>query len=347
MTHLPHRNQRWPSRSVIQRKTTFYSVKAAFPVTQRPIFGTITLHDLNDFRLFAYVVEEMSLTGAAKKLGLPRSNISRRLAMLEDDLGLRLIQRSTRSLTVTDIGQTFYAHCRAMLAEAEAATEIIQRQKSEPQGTIRIACPSSLIHFELGPIVADFMIAYPKVTVILESTNRRVDVLREGIDLAIRIRFPPLEDTDLIVRRIKSDDQILVCAPSLLPDGPLTHPSQLEGLPTLSWGVNQSHHVWDLVSPDGEPYRHAYQPRLITQEMSGLVHGAVAGVGFVRLPGVIVRPMIERGELVEALPGWKPVCGIIHAVFPSRRGMLPTVRAFLDYCYERFNAETQTGTLAP
>lgn len=294
------------------------------------------MHDLNDFRLFAYIVEEQGLSAAGRKLGLPRSHVSRRLAELETDLGVRLIHRSTRSFSVTDIGQTFYLHCRAMLSEAEAAADVILRQKSEPQGVIRIACPSSMIQYQVARMVSDFMTLYPKVTVILESTNRRVDVLREGFDLAIRVRFPPLEDSDLIVRRFANDDQHLVCAPSCLAQGPARTLEELSALPSLSWNPDDTAHYWDLVGPDGEPHRHRHHPRLLTQDMAALRDAALAGVGVVRLPGVVARPLLKTAELVEVLPGWRPLSGMIHAVFPSRRGMLPAVRAFLDFCDTRF-----------
>ncbi|MEG1452475.1 LysR substrate-binding domain-containing protein [Brevundimonas sp.] len=295
------------------------------------------MHDLNDFRLFAYIVEEQGLSAAGRKLGLPRSHISRRLAELEADLGVRLIHRSTRSFSVTDIGQEFYLHCRAMLSEAEAAADVISRQKSEPQGVIRIACPSSLIQYQAARIVSDFMRLYPKVTIILESTNRRVDVLREGFDLAIRVRFPPLEDSDLIVRRFANDDQHLVCAPSCLEQGPARNLEELAALPSLSWNPDQTSHFWDLVSPDGPTHRVHHTPRLLTQDMSALLDAAVAGIGVVQLPGVVARPRLKTAELVEVLPGWRPLSGMIHAVFPTRRGMLPAVRAFLDFCDTRFS----------
>lgn len=295
------------------------------------------MHDLNDFRLFAYIVEEQGLSAAGRKLGLPRSHVSRRLAELEADLGVRLIHRSTRSFSVTDIGQEFYLHCRAMLSEAEAAADVISRQKSEPQGVIRIACPSSLIQYQAARIVSDFMRLYPKVTIILESTNRRVDVLREGFDLAIRVRFPPLEDSDLIVRRFANDDQHLVCSPACLAQGPARTLEELAALPSLSWNPDQTSHFWDLVSPDGQTHRVHHTPRLLTQDMAALLDAAVAGIGVARLPGVVARPRLKTAELVEVLPGWRPLSGMIHAVFPTRRGMLPAVRAFLDFCDTRFS----------
>ncbi len=171
------------------------------------------MQDLNDLRLFVEVVNEGGFAAAARKLGIPRSRISRRIGLLEERLGVRLVQRSTRHFAVTDIGHEYYGHCLAMAVEAEAAQEAIDRIKAEPQGTVRVSCPSSVIYFQLGDILARFMAACPKVTVLLESTNRRVDVMREGFDIAIRVRFPPLEDSELMIRKLAISDQRLVAAP--------------------------------------------------------------------------------------------------------------------------------------
>lgn len=293
--------------------------------------------DLNDYGLFAVLVEEQSLAAAGRRLGLPRSTISRRLSTLEARLGVALIRRSTRSFSVTDVGQEFYHYCRAMLSEAEAATELIERQKSEPQGVIRVACPSSMIQFQLAPMVARFMIRYPKATVILESTHRRVDVLREGFDLAIRVRFNPLDDSGLTLRRFGSDQQHLVCAPVLLPQGPLTDPEALAGLPSLSWNPDQTRHYWELEGPNGMQLQHPHQPRLITQDMSALLSAALAGVGVVQLPGAVAGPLLKAAQLREVVPGWRPRSGIIHAVYPTRRGLLPIVRKFMDACADHFS----------
>lgn len=294
--------------------------------------------DLNDYALFAVLVEEQSLAAAGRRLGLPRSTVSRRLSTLETRLGVALIRRSTRSFSVTDVGQDFYQHCRAMLTEAESATALIARQKSEPQGMIRVACPSSMIQYQLAPMVAGFMLRYPKTTVVLESTHRQVDVLREGFDLAIRVRFDPPDDSGLTLRRFGSDEQHLICAPSCLRDGPLYDPAALAALPSLSWNPGRTRHHWDLIGPDGKEVQITHQPRLITQDMAALMNAALAGIGIVQLPGAVVRPLLKTAELVEVMPGWRPRSGMIHAIFPSRRGQLPILRSFLNACAAHFES---------
>ncbi len=169
--------------------------------------------DLNDMRLYVEVVEQGGFSAASRKLDMPRSRLSRRIALLEDDLGVRLIQRTTRQFAVTDIGREFYRHCLAMMVEADAALDVIDRMRTEPQGTVRVSCPASVIHFQAGEMIARFMARYPKVKIHLKSTNRRVDVIREGFDLAIRVRFPPLEDSDLLIRKLAESEQRLVASP--------------------------------------------------------------------------------------------------------------------------------------
>ncbi len=148
--------------------------------------------DLNDLFYFAMVVEHGGFSQAGRALAMPKSKLSRRIALLEERLGVRLIQRSTRRFSVTEVGQDYYRHCKAMLVEAEAAEEAIAMSRAEPRGTIRLACPIAILHARIGTMLADFLALHPQVTVQLDATNRRVDVVGEGVDVAIRVRPPPL-----------------------------------------------------------------------------------------------------------------------------------------------------------
>ena len=158
------------------------------------------MQDLNDLYFFAQVVDHNGFAAAARALGMPRSRLSRRIGLLEERLGVRLIQRSTRRFAITEIGRGYYRHCIAMLVEADAAQEAIERVRAEPQGIVRVSCPSPLLYFQVGEMVVRFMAERPKVEVHLESTSRPVDVIREGFDVAIRARFPPLEESDLVMK---------------------------------------------------------------------------------------------------------------------------------------------------
>lgn len=290
------------------------------------------MQDLNDFRLFVDVVEQKGFSAAARKLGMPRSRLSRRIGLLEESLGVRLIQRSTRQFAVTDVGHEFYRHCLAMVVEAEAATEAVQRMHGEPRGLVRVSCPASMIYFQVGAMIARFMAACPHVEIMLDSTNRRVDVISEGFDLAIRVRFPPLDDSDLVIRKLADSTQRLVASPVLVKD--LSHPlvpADLTTLPSLAWGPANSEHEWCLDGPDGATAKIPHRPRLLTEDMVALREAALAGIGVCQFPTLVVHDDLKAGRLVDILPGWAPRTGIIHAAFPSRRGLLPSVRALMDF----------------
>ncbi|KUZ01442.1 LysR family transcriptional regulator [Burkholderia territorii] len=293
--------------------------------------------DLNDLYYFVQVVEHGGFAPAGRALNMPKSKLSRRIALLEARLGMRLIQRSTRRFTVTDVGQTYYAHCRAMLVEADAADEAIALLHEEPRGIVRVSCPVVLLDSLVGAMIAAFMVACPRVEIHLEATNRRVDVVGEGIDVAIRVRPPPLEDSDLALRVLAERGQCLVASPALLREhGVPAVPADLTRLPSLDHGVPQAAHVWRLRGPDGAQAEIHHQPRLVTGGMLALRAAAVAGVGIVQLPTMMVRDEVARGELATVLPDWAPRREIVHAVFASRRGLLPAVRALLDFLAERF-----------
>ena len=210
------------------------------------------MHDLNDLYYFVQVVRNGGFAPAGRALGIPKSRLSRRIALLEERLGVRLIQRSTRSFAVTELGQEYYEQCLSMLAGAEAAQEVIDRTHAEPQGTIRLSAPPALIHYFLGELIARFMVKCPKVQVYLKSFSRPVDVLREGYDLAVRVRFGPIESSDLVMKPLGISGQRLVAAPALARAvAQPADPSALGQLPTLALGIDGRESHWKLDGPDG------------------------------------------------------------------------------------------------
>lgn len=293
------------------------------------------MQDLNDLYYYVQVVDHGGFAPASRAICVPKSKLSRRIAALEERLGVRLIRRSTRHFSMTDVGQTYYAHCRAMLVEAEAAQESIEAVQAEPRGVIRVTCPTTLLHVHVSTLLAEFMHQYPQVTVHLDATNRRVDLLAEGVDVALRAR-PELEDSELVTRVLSDRGRCLVASPALMSQqmsqhGPLTSPQDLEHWPTLGWGPPQPEHVWVLEGPNGEEVEVPHRPRLVTTDMMALRHAAEAGLGLIHLPALMVQEPLQRGSLVRVMPGWVPQRDIIHAVYPSRRGLLPSVRAFIDH----------------
>ena len=295
------------------------------------------LPDLNELYYFAKVVEHGGFAPAGRALGIPKSKLSRRVALLEERLGTQLLRRSTRSFTVTEVGKRYYEHCRAMLTEAEAAEEFVSATHAEPCGMVRMSCPVALLAARVGKILGQFMLAYPRVELVVDETNRRVDVVAENLDLAIRVRPLPLQDSDLVLRTLGERRQCLVASPQLLtrygvPSGPM----DLSGWPTLDMGLPQEAHRWLLHGPDSSRAEVRHNPRFITQSMSALRDAAISGVGVVQLPTMFIQNDLDSNRLVRVLPGWEPRPETIHAVYASRRGQLPAVRALLDFLAEAF-----------
>ncbi|GJL82364.1 MAG: LysR family transcriptional regulator [marine bacterium B5-7] len=295
------------------------------------------MQDLNDLYYFVQAVDHGGFAPAGRALGMPKSKLSRRIAHLEGRLGVRLIHRTTRHFSATEIGRTYYDHCKAMLVEAEAAQEVIDEIQAEPRGVIRMTCPIALLHVHIGSMLADFMAQCPKVTVHLEATNRSVDVVREAVDVAIRVRPPPLQDSDLVMRVLADRGQCMVASPRLVQkqNFPIS-PIELDDLPSLGLGSPQQTYIWTLFGPENAQASVHHTPRFVTTDMIALRNACLAGVGVVQLPLLMVRDQLADGALVRVVPDWAPRREIIHALFPTRRGLLPSVRALIDYLVLRF-----------
>jgi DNA-binding transcriptional LysR family regulator len=298
------------------------------------------MKNLNDTYLFAKVVEAGSFSAAARGLGLQTSLLSRRIAGLERELGVRLLHRSTRKLALTDVGRGFHQHALALVAEADSAWEAVEHTRSAPRGLVRISCPIQMLQQPVGAIIARFMAANPEVRVHVEATNRRVDVIEEGIDLALRVRTPPFTDSHLVVRAFGASDIIMVGAPALFAGR--RHPTSLEelnDLPTLAQTRAGDNHQWEFTGPHGGRVIHRHRPRLIVDDFPLLRLAVLAGLGVACLPEMIVRADLAAGRMHAVLPDHTIAQGIAHAAFPSRRGMVPAVRALLDALAEGFRSD--------
>lgn len=297
------------------------------------------MHDLNDLFYFVQVVEHGGFAPAGRALGEPKSKLSRRIAGMEDALGARLLHRSTRQFSVTELGQSVYTHAKAMLLEAEAAFDVVQRHHAKPRGMVRLACPMALLDQRVGAMLVRFMRRHPDVELSVDPTHRRVDVIADGFDLALRVRPPPLEDSELVLRVLASATQCLVASPKLLAKvGTPRKPGELMGLPSLEMGTPQNQHAWHLVGPGDEQVAIYHAPRLVTRSMLTLRDAAVEGLGIVQLPTLLTDPSVKDGSLVRVLPEWAALPEIVHAVYPSRRGVLPAVQALLDHLSAEFLA---------
>ncbi|MBJ7309329.1 LysR substrate-binding domain-containing protein [Rugamonas sp. CCM 8940] len=293
--------------------------------------------DLNDLQYFVLVIDHGGFNPTARALGIPKSNLSRRIAQLEARLGVRLIVRNTRSFKATEVGQNYYTHCRAMLAAAHAAEQCVIMSSSEPAGLLRLTCPIALLKECVGLMVTQFMAEYPRVEIHLEASNRSVDVVAEGVDIALRVRVPPFQDSDLITRELSQRVQRLVASPELLKRfGAPESPEDLARFPSAHHGRVMRDYSWTLLHEDGGSHTVAHRPSLVVNDLPMLRLAALRGVGVVQLPSAQVHFDLAQRQLVEVLPGWAPKTEVIHAVLPTRRGMLPATRLLLDFLAERF-----------
>ena len=294
---------------------------------------------LDDFFYFSKVAEHGGYARAARALGIPKSRLSRHVAALETRLGVRLVNRSTRRFAVTEVGQNVQRHALAMLAEADAAVEAVEFARAEPRGTIKVSCPVSLAQTALAAILPEFLARYPAVRVLLHASNRRVDVINEGFDLALRVRTHPSGEDGLIMRSFGEGRELLVASASYLNRaGRPERPEQLATLATLGFAPEAERQTWQLVASSGESVRVEHSPRLVCHDFVLLRAAVLAGLGITLLPESVVRADLDSGRLEAVLPGWTLPLGILHAVFPSRRGLLPSVRALIDFLAQRLPA---------
>ena len=289
------------------------------------------MRDLNDLALYAAVVSSGGISAAARALGAPKSRISRRVAALEAQLGVRLIERSTRRFKVTEVGQDVYRHARAAVTEAEAIEEVVQRLTAEPQGLVRISCPLDADRL-LGAALPGFLASHPRLRVQVIVTNRRVDLIEEGVDIAIRVRRRLDSDADLQVKIITESGEVLVASPAFVTThGQPRTPAELAGFATLGHTDRPGLDRWTLVNAMGEEAVITHEPRLSAGAFPILREAAIGGLGIAKLPEYACREPIEDGRLVRILPDWAAPQGIMHLVFTSRRGLLPSVRAVIDF----------------
>jgi DNA-binding transcriptional LysR family regulator len=291
--------------------------------------------DLQDLYFFAKVAEAGGFSAAARRLGLQTSLLSRRVALLEADLGVRLLNRSTRRLSLTDIGRRVLSHASAAVAEASAAAEAVAQMRAEPQGRVRLSCPVGLLDGTVDAILTRFVARHPQVLLSVDATNRRVDVIDEGLDLALRVREPPLEDSGLVIRPLSTTRQILVASPALLArEGLPQDLAALARLPTLGDLRAGDRHQWLFTGPGGRSVSFDHWPRLAVDHFPTLRRAALEGMGVACLPEMAVRDALHDGSLVRVLPDYSLPLGVMHVAFASRRGMVPAVRALLDALVE-------------
>ncbi len=295
------------------------------------------MKDLNNLFYFARIVEHGSLSAASTALGVAKSVLSEHLSRLEADLGVRLLQRDTRKLQITDVGARYYQRCRVVLAEVERADSIIDEARGTPRGVVRVACPVNFAQTILAPLLVDFMRAFPEIELVLDMTNREVDLIAEGYDVVLRIA-PGIRASSLAVRSFVLKRHLLVASPSWIETNGLPcTPEDLRGVAGLGGLMDLgrgNRHGWRLTGPQGEVREIVYSPRLITEDIVVIKQAALVGCGVAELPTIVCHEEIASGRLVTLLPDWSLPDMTLYVVFASRKGIAQAVRCLIDHLSE-------------
>ena len=286
--------------------------------------------DLNNHHYFVHAVDHGGFAAASRALGLPKSTISRRVIELESRLGVRLIERTSRSFVMTDVGRAFYRHAKAMLIEAEAAEEAVTSLLAEPSGTVRMTCSFSMARF-LSGLISDFLQAYPEVDLIQYTTNRNVDLIEEGFDVGLRGHSAPLPDSSLVQRRLAETPWQVFAAPTYLAArGTPSEPADIAQHATLALGTGAENLSWQFMRGD-QTVVVPVRPRFQSSDMESLKDSAIAGHGIVSLPAYVAQDAVTSGALEPVLVDWVTQRARISLLIPPRRSQLPSVRALIDF----------------
>jgi DNA-binding transcriptional LysR family regulator len=291
--------------------------------------------DLNDIVVFTKVVETKSFTGAADALGLPKSTVSRKLAQLEERLGVRLVQRTTRKLALTEIGEAYYERCSRIVADIAAAEQLVTDMQSTPRGRLRVTASVDFATRFLGEIVAEFLAQHPEINVELEATDRVVDLIEDGFDLAVR--FGQMPESTLIARKLCSLYLILVASPTYL---------SKRGAPKTAEELDEHDHVlftpisrnqtWTMVNGE-QTYEFGRPARLASNNYGAVVDVARMGSGIALISEFMVGDALKSGQLVRVLPEWQTRPTDVHAVYPARQNVPPRLALFLEHLAKSLN----------
>ena len=294
------------------------------------------LTDLDDFYCFALVVEHGGFSAAERATDIPKSKLSRRVYNLEERLGVRLIQRSSRHFAVTEIGMNVYRHAQVMMNAAQAAHDLVDHLSVKPRGVIKVTVPVDIAQNQLTKILPDFLKLYPEIRVQLIISNRRFDVINEGIDIALRVRSNLDDDPSLVIRQFSTIEQHIFASQAYLNEyGSIKKPEDLTQHRILSLADDHLDQQIILHNKENQQEKVKVNPVIMASNLLMLANLASQNCGVALLPDTIASEYVRTGELVRILPDWKAPHGIFHAVYPSSRGQLPAVRVFIDYLVEQ------------
>lgn len=284
--------------------------------------------DLNAIAAFVAVADAGTFSGGAAAIGIPKGSISRKISLLEADLGVRLFHRTTRKVTLTDIGRSFYERCKRGVDELSEATQMVDESTATPSGILRIAAPAAFGDGVFSNAVAQFLSTHPKIRIELLLSDDYVDLIEERIDLALR--FGELQDSSLIAKKLSSTCRILCASPDLLEQ--LGEPDNLEDLatwPSIIHGTMLSQSNWRLVDKDGKEHSARHMPRLAAQSISMAASAAISGVGVALLPEKAVENALATGKLRHILNDFTTPTQGLYVIYPSSKQLSLNVRSFM------------------
>jgi DNA-binding transcriptional LysR family regulator len=295
--------------------------------------------DLNEMFIFAKVVQTGSFIAASRDLGIPKSTVSRKLAELEARLGARLLQRTTRKLSLTDAGRIYFQHAARVVAQVDEAEQAIHHMQDAPRGLLRISVPLNMDF--LGPIVSLYLQTYPEVEIEIICTDRRVDLVHEGFDLAIRAGT--LTDSTLVARNLGVLQSIVVASPVWIANRTaLEDPSELQHVQSLVFGAGPEPLTWNL-QRDGEHRTVMVKPRLIVNDFDLLAQAAATGLGVAMMPWFRCTRYLKSGALTRILSPWCSPGIPLSAIYSNTRYLSPKVRTFVEHLREQLNPPPWSG----
>ena len=287
------------------------------------------MHTLDDY--FYLVVKHGGFSAASEASLITKSKLSRRILALEQKYNITLIQRSTRYFKVTPLGQEFYEECAKLVAQMQCADNVLLKQRSEPEGLIKISCPNMMMQFQIRYLLNDFLKQYPKVHIELELTSRRVDLIHDDIDLAIRTNFAASEDSSLIVRDVIKTQHCLVASPKLLQGQQINHFADLQPFPTIVLGTQKANYSWQMQHLDqAESFVVPLTPRIKSNDLAGVYYAVLDGLGIADLPYLAVQDDIAAGRLIHILPDWCSNVGTVQLVYASRKGQRLAISRLIE-----------------
>lgn len=290
--------------------------------------------DLNDIVVFTKVAETKSFTGAADALGLPKSTVSRKLAQLEERLGVRLVQRTTRKLALTEIGEAYYERCARIVHDVLSAEQLVTDMQATPRGRLRVSSTIDFSTLYLGDIIAEFLMQHSEINVELEASNRLVDLIEDGFDVAVR--FGPMPESTLIARRLCTVSLVLCASPAYLAKSSPAVIEDLDGHDHILFTPASLNQTWTIHHGE-QSYEFGRPARFASNNYNAVRQHALRGAGIALLTDFMIGDDLAAGRLARVLPEWQTRPTEVHAVYPARQNLPPRLTLFLDHLAKALN----------